>query len=407
MNAHPEKLNFNDTEKAFAYKNNTALKKAYWLFQIMQVNWLVKIGTYVTPILIKLRFPIKKIIKKTIFNQFVGGEKLTDTDSVLNLLKQHHVDVILDYGIEGGEYGEGKYDHETEAFIQVIEFAGKQNNAPFISIKITGLVSSILLNKLNISNPGNGQFPETIFEKIDNLSESEKYQWNKMISRVDRICTTAEKKGIGVMIDAEESWIQDPIDLIADLMMEKYNKSKFIVFNTIQLYRSDRLSFLKSSIKHAIDKEYKPAFKLVRGAYMEKERKRASALGYTSPIHTSKSNTDEAYDDAINHCFSIHSPICIVIASHNEESTMLAAKKLENNDINRAEVHFSQLYGMSDNLTFNLASNGFNVSKYLPFGPVADVIPYLMRRAQENSAIAGQTSRELYLIKKELDRRGL
>lgn len=405
MKASPDKLNFNDTEKAFAYKNDLQLKRAHWLFQFMQFGWIVKLGSLVTPLLIKFKFPVKGLIKKTIFSQFVGGEKLSETTPVVKMLQDHDVDVILDYGVEGGEYEDSKYDRETEEFIKVITFAGKQPNAPFISIKVTGLVSSILLNKLNISNPGNGNYPESIWQKIDALESSEKTNWDKLISRVDLICKAAEINGIGVMIDAEESWIQDPIDLIADLMMEKYNKSKFTVFNTIQLYRSDRLSFLKSSIAEAQQLNYKPAYKLVRGAYMEKERKRAIALNYPSPIQISKSQTDEAYNAAINYCCSIESPVCIVIASHNEESTIIAANHGQVNSNKNVEIHFSQLYGMSDNLTFNLAAKGFKVSKYLPFGPVEEVIPYLMRRAQENSSISGQTTRELYLLKKELSRR--
>ncbi len=405
MKASPDKLNFNDTEKAFAYKNDIQLKRAHWLFQFMQFGWIVKLGSLVTPLLIKFKFPVKGLIKKTIFSQFVGGEKLSETTPVVKMLQDHDVDVILDYGVEGGEYEDSKYDRETEEFIKVIEFAGKQPNAPFISIKVTGLVSSILLNKLNISNPGNGNYPESIWQKIDALESSEKTNWDKLIRRVDLICKAAEINGIGVMIDAEESWIQDPIDLIADLMMEKYNKSKFTVFNTIQLYRSDRLSFLKSSIAEAQQLNYKPAYKLVRGAYMEKERKRALALNYPSPIQINKSQTDEAYNEAINYCYSIESPVCIVIASHNEESTIIAANHGQVNSNKNVEIHFSQLYGMSDNLTFNLAAKGFKVSKYLPFGPVEEVIPYLMRRAQENSSISGQTTRELYLLKKELSRR--
>ena len=227
MKASPDKLNFNDTEKAFAYKNDIQLKRAHWLFQFMQFGWIVKLGPLVTPLLIKFKFPVKGLIKKTIFSQFVGGEKLSETAPVVKMLQDHDVDVILDYGVEGGEYEDSKYDRETEEFIKVITFAGKQPNAPFISIKVTGLVSSILLNKLNISNPGNGKYPESIWQKIDTLESSEKTNWDKLISRVDLICKAAEINGIGVMIDAEESWIQDPIDLIADLMMEKYNKSKF------------------------------------------------------------------------------------------------------------------------------------------------------------------------------------
>ena len=405
MKTSADSLNFNDTEKAFAYKNDLQLKKAHWLFQFMQFGWIVKLGSLTTPLLIKFKFPVKGLIKKTIFSQFVGGEKLSETTRVVNMLHNHHVDVILDYGVEGGEYEDSKYDHETSEFIKVIEFAGKQPNAPFISIKVTGLGSSMLLNKINISNPGNGIYPESIWQKIDSFTNSEKTNWEKLVGRVDVICKAAEINGIGVMIDAEESWIQDPIDLIADLMMEKYNKTKFTVFNTIQLYRSDRLSFLKSNIAQAIKSNYKPAYKLVRGAYMEKERKRAIALNYPSPIQINKSDTDNAYNEAINYCCSIESPICIVIASHNEESTIIAANSGETGSNKNVEIHFSQLYGMSDNLTFNLASKGFKVSKYLPFGPVEEVIPYLMRRAQENSSISGQTSRELFLLKKELSRR--
>ena len=207
------------------------------------------------------------------------------------------------------------------------------------------------------------------------------------------------------MIDAEESWLQDPIDLVADLMMKKYNQSNFIVFNTIQLYRKDRLSFMKKCINQAIDASYKPAFKLVRGAYMEKERKRALELDYPSPIQETKDATDKDYNEAIDYCFSLDNEISIVIASHNELSTRLAALRSTQNQDKGKDVHFSQLYGMSDNLTFNLSANGYHVSKYLPFGPVEEVIPYLMRRAQENSSVSGQTTRELYLIKKEISRR--
>ncbi|MFM1964150.1 MAG: hypothetical protein RLZZ172_2995, partial [Bacteroidota bacterium] len=217
MKTSSDNLNFNDTEKAFAYKNDLQLKKAHWLFQFMQFGWIVKLGSLTTPLLIKLKLPVKGLIKNTIFSQFVGGEKLSETTPVVSMLHDHHVDVILDYGVEGGEYEDSKYDRETREFIKVIEFAGKQPNAPFISIKVTGLGSSMLLNKINISNPGNGIYPESILQKIDSLSTTEKTNWEKLVCRVDLICKAAEINGIGVMIDAEESWIQDPIDLIADL----------------------------------------------------------------------------------------------------------------------------------------------------------------------------------------------
>lgn len=405
METIPAGPDFNNTEKAFAYKNDKELNKAHWLFQLMRYGWIVKLGTVITPLLIKYRFPVKGIIKNTIFRQFVGGVTLSETSSVMDELKHYNVDVILDYGVEGGEYDESKYNREANEFINVIQFAAKQTNAPFISIKITGLISSKLLNKLNISNPGNGNYPEDLFNKIDTLDPIEKKMWDNLINRVNQICSVAEQHKVGVMIDAEESWIQDPIDLVADLMMKKYNQNQFVVFNTIQLYRKDRLAFMKNSIDNAIYGAYKPAFKLVRGAYMEKERKRAVDLAYPSPIQDSKEATDQDYNSAIEHCFSRESEICIVIASHNEESTRLATLYSSKNQDNGKSIHFSQLYGMSDNLTFNLAASGFHVSKYLPFGPVEEVIPYLMRRAQENSSVSGQTSRELYLIKKEISRR--
>jgi proline dehydrogenase len=396
------KINFNNTQKAFAYKNDFQLKKANWLFGMMQHGWLVKIGTRLTPWAIRIGLPIKGIIRHTIFEQFVGGESLTETKPVVQHLKNFKVDVILDYGVEGGEYDDAKYDREAEQFIRVIEFAGSQPNIPFISIKITGLVSSLLLNKLSISNPGNGKYPEDVDMRLASLSESETQAWQNLLSRLHSICQIAQQSAIGVMIDAEESWLQDPIDYVADLMMAQYNQNKFIVFNTIQLYRTDRLSFLKKSIETARQKGYLPGMKLVRGAYMEKERKRAEKKGYPSPIQADKRNTDNDYNEAIAYCQSLDYPVSMIIASHNEQSTLLAAETNLKHNNTQLETHFSQLYGMSDNLTFNLSDQGFSVSKYLPFGPVNEVIPYLMRRAQENSAVSGQTGRELFLIRQEL-----
>jgi proline dehydrogenase len=263
----------------------------------------------------------------------------------------------------------------------------------------------MLLNKLSISNPGAGKYPAGVEMNLASLSAPETQAWQNLISRMHDICRMAEKSGIGVMIDAEESWLQDPIDYVADLMMAQYNQNNFIVFNTIQLYRTDRLSFLKRSIDNAKQKGYLPAMKLVRGAYMEKERKRALEMGYPSPIQADKSKTDKDYNEAIAFCQSLDYPISIIIASHNEQSTLLAAAKSQVHTNPKLEIHFSQLYGMSDNLTFNLSDHGFRVSKYLPFGPVNEVIPYLMRRAQENSSVSGQTGRELFLIRQELGNR--
>ena len=404
-------LNFEDTEKAFAYKTDSQLKKAKFLFSAMQFSPLVKIGSRLTPWAIKIGLPVKGIIKHTLFEQFVGGESLEDTTAVLNMLDMFKVQVILDYGVEGGEYDDAKYDVETETFIKVLAFSATRKNIPFISIKVTGLSSKSLLEKLNVTigKPTSEKIENLIPSEIKKLKEEDQKAWDYLIKRTEKICSTAANLGIGVMIDAEESWIQDPIDYISYLMMEKFNKEKVVVYNTIQLYRSDRLQFLRDSYIHAEKNNYHVGLKLVRGAYMEKERERAEKAGYLSPIQIDKSRTDKDYNEAIQLAFEKIHTCSVIIASHNENSNLLAADLAKKTGItfNHQHLHFSQLFGMSDNLTFNLADAGFNVSKYLPFGPLEEVIPYLMRRAQENSSVAGQTSRELQLIYKESKRRGI
>jgi proline dehydrogenase len=404
-------VNFENTEKAFAYKSDGQLKKARFLFTAMQFTPLVKLGTVITPWAIKSGLPIKGIIKNTLFEQFVGGESLEKTDGVLDMLDKFNVDVILDYGVEGGEHNDEKYDQEVKTFIDVLSFSASRKNIPFISIKITGLASSLLLEKLNVSigKVATLELAADLEIAIAALTQSDQNSWNKLIQRTDAICSHASSLGVGVMIDAEESWIQDPIDYIAQLMMAKYNKEKVVVYNTIQLYRSDRLSFLQKAYLHAENYAYKPGFKLVRGAYMEKERKRAAEFGYPSPIQTDKEATDKDYNLALKLAFEKINTGSLIVASHNEKSNLLATQLASVSGITtkHPNLHFSQLYGMSDNLTFNLADAHFNVSKYLPFGPVDEVIPYLMRRAQENSSVSGQTGRELQLLKKECKRRGI
>ncbi len=404
-------IDFNNTQKAFEYKDNQSLKKARLLFSLMTVTPLVKIGTYITPLLIRSGLPVKTLIKKTLFEQFVGGETLENTAQVCKLLEKYHVDVILDYGIEGGEYTDEACDQATEEFIRVIRFASKNKNIPFISIKITGLTSISLLEVMNqrVMQNGFSDIMARSFDAINRSSEEDGKNWEKLLSRIDRICQTATETGIGILIDAEESWIQNAIDHITHAMMIKYNTKKAIVYNTIQLYRSDRLQFLHNAIEHAESKQYTLGVKLVRGAYLEKETTRANEMGYDNPLQKNKESTDRDYDNALSVCLKKIDSISTIVASHNEKSNLLAASYIKESKIpaNHPNLHFSQLYGMSDNLTFNLADAGFNVSKYLPFGQIKDVIPYLMRRAQENSSIAGQTGRELSLIKKECKRRGI
>ena len=390
-------ISFENTQNAFAYKSTKALKSAKLLFGFMGYPKLVQLGTNLVPALLKAGLPIKGIIRNTIFKQFVGGETLAETIPVAQMLAEHNVDVILDYGVEGKE-GEENFDHATQVFIDVINHAASQKNIPFISIKVTGLASHELLQTLH-------EAPRLRSGIHDN--EIEQAAWDRVRERMYAICEAAAEKNIGVLVDAEESWIQDPIDRLTMEMMAEFNKQKAVVFNTIQLYRHDRLHFLRISHQIAEAQGFILGLKLVRGAYMEKERAVAIEKNRTSPIQVSKEATDADYDEAVRFCMDhIHST-AVIIASHNEQSNLLGAKLLDEMMLphNHPHVHFSQLYGMSDTITFNLAKEGFNVSKYLPFGPIQDVIPYLMRRAQENTSVSGQTGRELMQLKREWARR--
>jgi proline dehydrogenase len=390
-------ISFDNTTNAFAYKSDKELKGAKFLFKTMEFPWFVQIGTRLTPFIMKTGLPVHGIIRKTIFKQFVGGETLEETAAVGEVLGKYGVQVILDYGVEGKQ-GEDSYDHATEEFIRVISYAATQTNIPFISIKVTGLARFGLLQTLN-------EAPRLRSGIHDH--EAETAEWDRVRERMYTICEVAAEKNIGVLIDAEESWIQDPVDRLSMEMMEIFNKEKVIVYNTIQLYRHDRLHFLQMSLDIARQQGFMLGIKLVRGAYMEKERERAFDKGYASPIQKDKAATDRDYNAAVELCIHHIDMVSVIVATHNEDSNLYTAQLMDTKGLahNHPHIHFSQLYGMSDNITFNLAKEGFNVSKYLPFGPIRDVVPYLMRRAQENSSVSGQTGRELTLINKELKRR--
>jgi proline dehydrogenase len=397
-------ISFDNTEYAFAYKSDKELKKAKFLFSSMGIESLVRIGTRLTPWAIRAGLPIKGIIRNTIFRQFVGGETLEETAVVANKLGAFNVQVILDYGVEGKE-GEENFDHATEEFIRVIKYASTQRTMPFMSIKVTGFARFALLEKLDAAATDRSGYQGTVHTEV--LNGEEKAEWDRVVKRMERIIGAAADHKVGVLVDAEETWIQDPVDALTMQMMEKYNRNRVVVFNTIQLYRHDRLQFLKDSFAAAQSMQYILGAKLVRGAYMEKERKRAEEMGYPSPIQPDKASSDRDYNTAVEYCLEHIEQISLIVASHNEYSNLRATQLLDEKKIphNHKHVHFSQLYGMSDNITFNLAKSGFAVSKYLPFGPIGDVIPYLMRRAQENSSVSGQTGRELGLIRKEVERR--
>ena len=408
MDTPKSTISFDNTEFAFEYKSNEQLKKARFLFSMMGKPWLVSMGTRLAPWSIKAGVPVKGIIRNTIFAQFVGGETLDETAIVAKRLAEYNVQVILDYGVEGGDDGEKGFDDSTDEFIRVINYAATQPNIPFMSIKVTGFARFALLEKLDsMMHTAEGTLMKRFLKAVDELSVAEKEEWHRVRHRMMRICEAGAEKKIGVLVDAEETWIQDPVDALTILMMDTFNKGRVVVYNTIQHYRHDRLQFLKDSHEAAVERNFILGAKLVRGAYMEKERKRAAEKNYPSPIQPDKESSDRDYNAGVEFCIEHLDRIGLIVASHNEYSNLYATQLLQQKGIslNHPHIHWSQLYGMSDNITFNLAHAGCSVSKYLPFGPIKDVVPYLMRRAQENTSVKGQTGRELGLIKKELERR--
>lgn len=409
MNHNYPDISFDNTEFAFEYKSDSELKKAHFLFTMMGKPWLVKIGTRLAPWAIKVGLPVKGMIRNTIFSQFCGGESLEKTAPVAQMLAKYNVKIILDYGVEGKE-GEANFDQAGDVFIKVIDYAATQPNIPFMSVKVTGFARHALLEKIDtMMKAGEGSLNKRFEKALYDLMPEERSEWDRIHQRVDRVCAAAAAKSIGVSIDAEETWIQDPVDMLTILMMEKYNKEKPIVYNTLQHYRHDRLKFLEDSYEAAVAKNFILGSKLVRGAYMERERRRAAEKGYPSPIQPDKESTDRDYNAGVKFCIDNIDRVALVVASHNEYSNFYATQLLKEKGLplDHPHVHWSQLYGMSDNITFNLAHAGCSVSKYLPFGPIKDVIPYLMRRAQENTSVKGQTGRELGLIERELKRRKL
>ena len=385
--------NFDDTAIAFRYRSNAALKKANFLFSSMGSPLLTKVGMGFTSFAMKWGLPVKGLIKSTIFNQFCGGETMDEAAKTAAAISKFGVQVILDYSVEGKEE-EADFDHAAEEFIKAIDFAAAHPGIPFISVKVTGFARFSLLEQLHAGKE---------------LSAAEQQELSRVRQRIDRICSRAFDKKIMVLIDAEETWIQGPVDELAEAMMARYNRTQAIIFNTYQLYCHDRFEHLKVTYPKALQGGYILGAKLVRGAYMEKERRRAEELGYPSPIQPDKESTDRDYDAAVQFCLERLERVSVFIGTHNESSCAKAASWMDRHDVPPAHPHvwFSQLYGMSDNISFNLAAAGYHVAKYLPYGPVKDVVPYLMRRAQENTSVAGQTGRELSLIKKEMKRRKL
>lgn len=385
-------LSFDNTEVAFAGKSNYDLKRAYWLFKLIGSNTLVKISKPFANLAVDLHLPIGPLVKQTLYKQFCGGETIEDCNHTMQYLADYGVGTILDYSVEG-KGTTADFERVVDEVLESIGKATTDKRIAFAVFKVTGLAPFELLEKVSAGKK---------------LSKDEQAEWYAVEQRVATICKAAAAANTPVFFDAEESWIQEAIDQLCYAEMQKHNTQKPIVYNTIQLYLHARYGHMVAAHQNAKEKGYIPGFKLVRGAYMEKERQRAQDLGIASPVQETKADTDAAYNEALTFCVANINTLAICAGSHNEESCMLLANLMEKAGLenNHPHIYFSQLLGMSDHISFNLADAGYNVAKYVPYGPVRDVLPYLLRRAEENTSVAGQTPRELSLLIKERKRRG-
>jgi proline dehydrogenase len=394
-------ISFDNTEIAFRSKNKQDLQRAYLLFKIIGAPSIVKLGKILTPLALQLHLPIKGLIKKTIFKQFCGGETINECDPAIASLHAFGIGTILDYSVEG-KTKEEDFEQTTQIIIQTIEKSATDKRIPFAVFKITGIAQHHLLElvseQIRATRKGLA---------VRSLTSQENEQIQGIIERIDRICAAAAKYQTRLFIDAEETWIQTAIDQWTFDMICKYNQTDCIVYNTVQMYRHDRLAFLHSEYQRALQAGVKYGVKLVRGAYMEKERARALSKGYPSPIQPDKASTDKDYDAALDFLVANKDVFSICAGTHNENSSMYLATLLHREQVEPKDpkFYFAQLLGMSDHISYNLSDAGYQVAKYVPFGPVQEVLPYLLRRADENTSVAGQTSRELNLIIKEKARR--
>ncbi|MHA6247100.1 proline dehydrogenase family protein [Pontibacter sp. CAU 1760] len=384
-------VSFDDTAVAFGSKTDAELYKLYLLFKMMNSNTLVKVGGSLLNTAINLHLPVKFIIKKTVFNHFCGGETIEESERAIRELSQYNIGTILDYSVEG-EGDEKSFDATLAELLRTVEKARGHALIPFSVFKVTGLIDINLLEKV---------------QTRQELSVEERAAFERGRDRMNTLCRRCHQANVPVFVDAEESWIQDTIDLLAYEMMARYNTERAIVYNTYQMYRHDRMEVIRRDYADAVKGGYYLGAKLVRGAYMEKERKRAQAMGYPDPINPTKEASDKLFDSALRFCMDHLDRIYFCAGTHNEQSSYLLMDLMAAHNIAPEDkrVYFSQLYGMSDNLSYNLAKAGYNVAKYVPYGPVEAVMPYLLRRANENTAIAGQSSREFSLINSEIERR--
>ncbi len=382
---------FENTATAFALKSDSELERAYFLFKMISSQPLVRIGTAATNFALKANLPVEGLIRSTVFDHFCGGVNEEDCLSVIDKLYTKGVSSVLDYSVEGKEVEE-EFDNALEKILKIIHFCDERDAMPIVVFKPTGFGRFLLYQKKTEG-------------KV--LTASENDEWGRIVGRFNAVCKLAKEKDVEVLIDAEESWMQDAADNLVEDMMRKYNKGKTIVYNTLQCYRWDRLDYLKALHEKGKKEGFNIGMKIVRGAYMEKERNRAEEKGYRSPICENKKETDDTFNNTLIYILENLSKISVFIGTHNEASCYLAMELMEKYNIHKEDnnVWFGQLYGMSDHISYNLAAEGYNVAKYIPFGPVKDVMPYLIRRAEENTSVAGQTNRELTLLKTERKRR--
>ncbi len=385
-------ISFDNTQIAFAAKSDAQLRKTYGLFAAMNNNGLVKTGSGLMQAALKWGLPgTKFLIKHSIFEQFCGGETITECRPVVAALGRYGIGTILDYSVEG-EGNDASYDRTRDELLATIDEAHRSTHIPFSVFKVTGVASAAILEKIQAGQA---------------LTPAEQAAHARAVARVEALCARAHQHGIRLFVDAEESWFQQTIDALADEMMAKYNRGQAIVWNTYQLYRRDRLEALQAAHDAADQAGYYLGAKLVRGAYMEKEARMARQRGQATPINPTKQATDDLYDEALRYCVQHVERVSFCAGTHNEASSLLLTQLMQATGLAPGDerIWFAQLYGMSDNLSYNLANAGYNVAKYLPYGPVEAVMPYLLRRANENTAIAGQSSREFLLVQRELRRR--
>ncbi len=384
---------FENTETAFALKSDAELERAYYLFRMISMEPLVKIGTSLTNFAIKANLPVEGLIRTTVFDHFCGGVSEEDCLPVVEKMWDKGVCTVLDYSVEGKDT-EDPLDDALAKTLEMLDFVKQKDAIPFAVFKPTGYGRFELYKKISAGHK---------------LTPSESSEWDRVVRRFDQSCKKAYDLGVSLLIDAEESWMQPAADQLVGEMMRAYNKKDFIVFNTLQMYRWDRADFFRDQIEKARTGGYKVGVKVVRGAYLEKENDRAERRGYPTPICASKLETDQNFDNAITMALDHLDDVALFAGTHNEMSSYKLMSEIESRNLkkNDPRIWFGQLYGMSDHISFNLANAGYNVAKYLPFGPVKDVMPYLIRRAEENTSVAGQTNRELELLKKERKRRSL